>query len=87
MGRFGVDIQGNHGKRVSRVYLYRSEDSIGARSCGRRLCNTEVIVWHGSGWRSSQSLQYRQYIDFLIQIYRYDRPELAGPRTHPSMRN
>lgn len=41
---FGVGVQGNHGERVSRVYLYRPKDSTEARSCGRRLYNTELII-------------------------------------------
>ena len=44
MARFGVGSQGDHGKRVSGVYLYRLEDSIGARSCWHQLCNKELIL-------------------------------------------
>ncbi len=41
---FGLSVQGDHGKRISRVYLYRPEDRTGARSCGCRLCDTQLII-------------------------------------------
>ena len=68
---FGLGVQGHHGKRISRVYLYRSEDGTGAGSCGRRLRDTQLNI--GVDLDGEAHGFYFSSIDLFNQIHRCDQ--------------
>ena len=70
---FGLGVQGDHGKRISRVYLYRPKDSTGARSSGCRLCNTQLII--GMDLDGEAHGFFFSSIDLLDHIHRCDRQD------------